>query len=399
MAWVCVRSKQHRFHGTDISLDVPHVPSVLFMTGNGGAGHRAAAVALRHCLLNQCPSSPTEQHPVRLLNAAEIIDEGLHGQLLPSGDDVYNYFMQYGWYYTAGLLGYVASWSIRQSGETIGSIFDEFFLHEQPVLVVSFVPFLNSLMRKSLLRTCPTCQLVTLVTDMSNSSAHTWIDPWDDTATNHTYVVGNSQLESQARELGYSDSSIWRTSGMVVHPCFYEKEPVSADSIQAGSPTIVVFFGGCAPMRAGNIAIQACKKHPDCSVVLVCGGNQALFEQMQGEVETIQKRCNVEGFIGATNIRKHFHDAICVLGKPGPGVVAEAAVCQVPVVIERDGVMPQEQSVVDWIESNGTGIIVDNLENLPPDLLPRLEGCQSAFSSHPQNRAVFEVADFLKTLL
>ena len=36
--------------------------------------------------------------------------------------------------------------------------------------------------------------------------------------------------------------------------------------------------------------------------------------------------------------------ATCVIGKPGPGVVAEAAVCGVPFVTERRAVMPQARS-------------------------------------------------------
>ena len=72
----------------------------------------------------------------------------------------------------------------------------------------------------------------------------------------------------------------------------------------------------------------------------------------------------VEGLVPAQRVREHLQVAAvvglvgwagwgltavafasqradCVIGKPGPGVVAEAAVCGVPFVTERRNVMPQ----------------------------------------------------------
>ncbi|CAJ1395874.1 unnamed protein product [Effrenium voratum] len=91
--------------------------------------------------------------------------------------------------------------------------------------------------------------------------------------------------------------------------------------------------------------------------------------------------------------------AICVLGKAGPGVCAEACACQVPLVVERHHVMPQEQAVLQWLQESCCGLVVDSLEQLPADLAEQAAACRQALTKLPPNDAVFEVADFLQQLM
>ena len=60
--------------------------------------------------------------------------------------------------------------------------------------------------------------------------------------------------------------------------------------------------------------------------------------------------------------------------------------------------MAQEQCVLDYLRSSGIGVLVPSLEALPPQ---QLDLCATArVNAHSvENRAVFEVADFLQATM
>ena len=160
----------------------------------------------------------------------------------------------------------------------------------------------------------------------------------------------------------------------------------------------VVFFGGYAPIRVESIVVHALRSHPRLNLVVLCGGNTELLRRLDAlnhprchdkllcahscpcslllpvhsphcalllhlpTFPTLQytrwyylpnfphrppalhlpstslpRSCSGEGFITAQQIRDHFCAADFVIGKPGPGVVAEALVCNLPFVTEVRG--------------------------------------------------------------
>ena len=107
-----------------------------------------------------------------------------------------------------------------------------------------------------------------------------------------------------------------------------------------------------------------------------------------------EARCTVEGFIPPRQIREHFRAADLIIGKPGPGVVAEALVCGLPYVAESSMPMSQEVCVLDYLRESGVGVLVPSLEALPPELLSRCEVARKK-AQLVDNQAIFELADFL----
>ena len=101
----------------------------------------------------------------------------------------------------------------------------------------------------------------------------------------------------------------------------------------------------------------------------------------------------VEGFLPPPTLIEYLKTASCVVGKPGPGVVSEAAVLGVPFVTEQtDETMEQERCVLEYIRALGIGLVVPRLEGpYPHDLLERLHDCRAALRE-VENRAVFEVS-------
>lgn len=111
-----------------------------------------------------------------------------------------------------------------------------------------------------------------------------------------------------------------------------------------------------------------------------------------------RRRCAVEGFIPPQRIRDIFATADFVLGKPGPGVVAEAIVCGLGYVTENRAPLAQEACVIDYLRSTGVGVLVSSLLDLPKNLLERCAVARDK-ARLIQNRAVFEVADHLQAII
>jgi len=379
-----------------------HPDDVLFLIGRGGGGHKASAIAIRDCLIQRQVSWSAN---IEFIDIGEVVEEAIHGccaKYCCSGDDIYNELMKRGYYLFAGWSGAVAKRTIGNNKKRIMRHLTELWADREPSLVISFVPFLNTLVRHSLLKACPGSQLVTVVTDMESSDAHPWLDPSDDTADIHTIVAGTTVLEEQARALGYS--KLLRTSGMVVHPAFYKQEeapPCTGDSETRFAQSALIFFGGFAPVRVEQIAMHVLTSLPNLHVVVVCGGNDGLARRLRRVVgmRSMADRCTVEGFIPAERLRQYMRSCDVVIGKPGPGVAAEAAVCRLPFVTERARVMPQERCVLEWLENCGIALVVDNLEKLPADVFQSLHACRKAFSKLESNTAVFEICAHLENML
>lgn len=405
-----------------------HSRTVLFLCGRGGGGHKAASIALRDCLERQGVSWA---HGIEILDAGSLFDLMTSGSSskLFDGDEWYNWFMKRGFYRIAGLCGYIATQAVRWRRRRLIAGFETMFRKRQPDVVVAFVPYFNVPTRTALLRTCPRRKLITVVTDMSNwAGGHLWIDPYDDDAINHIMVAGCPELVDQTRALGYPEDNILISSGMVVNPAFYEHysegstssaivDPIDdpenpfrrdgpalesiADARQrlgVERPLIMIFFGGFAPNRTAQICRKLLKSHPRCDQVILCGGNKQLETDLRRDLESLERPgplCLVEGLVAAGRVREHMRRASCVVGKPGPGVVAEANVCGVPFVTESSRVMPQERSVLRYIEKSGVGIVVKDFCKMPADLLERLQGCREPLKQN-RNRAVFEVARLVR---
>src|ERR1700747_2956 len=113
-------------------------------------------------------------------------------------------------------------------------------------MVVSFIPHFNRAMGESFRRAYPNRPFVTVLTDVADYPPHFWIE-----RQSQYFICGSDRAVAQARSMGHADDHIFKTSGMILHPRFYEPpiEDKVAEREKLGLrpdlPAAHVLFGGC----------------------------------------------------------------------------------------------------------------------------------------------------------
>jgi len=94
-----------------------------------------------------------------------------------------------------------------------------------------------------------------------------------------------------------------------------------------------------------------------------------------------------------------------LIGKPGPGSIAEAMISGLPVLVEcNSATLPQERYNTEWVSEKHVGVVIRSFKRdvvravrrfLEPGQLEAMK--RNVLSQH--NRAVFEIPEFLSGLL
>ena len=202
-------------------------------------------------------------------------------------------------------------------------------------------------------------------------------------------------MQEQASEFGYDEAHIIRTNGMVVHPAYYQRrEDVLRSGVvwpQNPLPTIVLFFGGYGPPRMRTIAERLLRQF-ELKLIILVGKNEQLLRSFESQPLWSSDRVLVAGFVPPETLIEYLSTAVCVIGKPGPGTVSEAAVLRVPFVTEQnESTLPQEVCVIKYMRRMGIGVVLDSLEGpYPVDLFEKLNRCRRTLRKY-RNEAVFDV--------
>src|SRR6516165_621061 len=86
-----------------------------------------------------------------------------------------------------------------------------------PDLVVSLVPNFNRALGESLRQALPGVPLVTVLTDLADYPPHFWIEAQD-----QYFICGSDKAVEQALGMGHAPAKVFRVSGMILNPLFYE---------------------------------------------------------------------------------------------------------------------------------------------------------------------------------
>jgi 1,2-diacylglycerol 3-beta-galactosyltransferase len=365
---------------------------------DAGGGHRSAANALK--LVSEQQARPWD---LRLMNLQEVLDEldifrkitGIRLQ------DIYNKALNKGWTLGSPQLLAAMHAVIRLYHPKQVRMLVDFWSKRPPSMVVSVVPNFNRAMWEALQQVDSKIPYVTILTDIADYPPHFWIE-----RQNQYFICGSGRAVQQAHDLGHRDNRIFKTSGMILHPRYYQPIVVNrqAELVKLGlnpnKTTGLVMFGGQGSTVMLEIADRLDRSGLDLQLILICGKNASLAEKLRSRKRQIPMF--VEGFTSEVPYYMHLSDFF--IGKPGPGSISEALAMHLPVIVERNAwTLPQERYNCDWIRARGVGMVAPNFRNVDRVAAELLEPATfERFRSHArsvENRAVFEIPDILEKIM
>jgi hypothetical protein len=365
---------------------------------HAGGGHQSAADALKATLSSQ-------QNPwdVTLLDIQDLLDPldlirrstGLRIQ------DTYNLILRKGWTRFARQLLIVLQTTIRVYHSPIVKLLRTYWADHPSDLVLSVIPHFNREIAESLRGKSPEKALrpfVTLITDLADYPPRFWIE-----RESEYIIAGTERARQQALSMGLADDHIFRTSGMILKPKFYEK--ISVDRIaerkklglEPDCPTGIVLFGGHGSQVMLDITKRLDQAGTGVQLILICGHNQKLAAELKNLKTT--KPVAVVGF--AQNVEYYMALSDFFIGKPGPGSISEALQFHLPVIVECNSrTLPQERYNAEWVTEKGYGIVVPSFKQIAPAVQRLLD--RATFDEFRRktgeysNRALFEVPAILE---
>jgi hypothetical protein len=373
------------------------VTKVDFLYFDAGGGHRAAATALKAVIDEQNRPPDDDEWDVRLVNLQEILGPldvfrkvtGLELQ------EIYNQMLARGWTLGSAQGLKFMHGVIRLYHRPAVRMLEKYWASARPDLVVSLVPNFNRALFESVQSTLPEVPYVTILTDIADYPPHFWMEKQE-----QFLICGSDKAVAQARALGYAEDRIFRASGMILRPTFYQ--PVTVDraaerrriGLDPDRPTGLVLFGG----QGSKAMLEIAERLADVQLILICGKNAGLADRLRALPAKAPRY--VEGF--TSEIPRYMSLADFFIGKPGPGSISEAVAMGLPVIVERNiWTLPQERYNADWVLERNAGLVLPNFRGIGgavEELLRDLPRYRAAVKQI-HNRAVFEIPDMLKKIL
>jgi len=367
---------------------------------DAGGGHRNAAVALKAVCEQQ--QRPWDINLVQFQELTDHLDvlRRLTGIRI---QEQYNILLRKGWTWGSEYLLRVLQLTIRVFHRPMVNLLANYWRAHPADLLISVIPHFNREIAESWTSVYPGRPFVTIITDMADFPPHFWIEP----IAEQIVVAGSDRAVQQARNFGKTAQNLFQASGMILRPEFYAELKESSDAIrqQLGLdlrlPTAIVLFGGYGSNAIYDIAEQVDSARLPLQMILICGKNEKLAARLRSRRWSIP--VHVVGFTREVN--RLMRAADFLIGKPGPGSIAEAMISGLPVLVEcNSGTLPQERYNTEWVTEKRVGLVISHFKAevvgavrafLEPAKLEEMKLSVAALN----NRAVFEIPEFLSGLL
>jgi hypothetical protein len=366
---------------------------------DAGGGHRNGAVALQTVSTQQ--QRDWEINLVQfqeLTNKLDVLRRVTGIQI----QEQYNVLLRNGWTLGATQVLRVLQATIRLFHKPLVKLLTEYFRSYPADLLVSVIPHFDRQISEAWTAVYPDRPFVTLITDLADYPPRFWIEPVE-----AQYVIcGTEKAVQQARTMGKAESHIFATSGMILRPDFYEPEQVDPVALRkelglkSDLPTGILLFGGFGSSVMYEIAERLEAAKSPVQLIVICGKNEKLKEKF------LAKKWNtplhVLGF--TKDVHKLMLAADFLIGKPGPGSIAEAMVRRLPVIVECNAwSLPQERYNTEWVREKRVGIVLRNFRGIVQGVNQLLEPATLAeFRRNVaalDNRAIFEIPEIIAKLL
>jgi Glycosyltransferase family 28 C-terminal domain len=377
----------------------PTMKKIHVVFHDAGGGHRNAAVALQTIAAQQ-----QRRWQVELVQFQELTDRfdvlrrltGIRIQ------EQYNVLLQNGWTLGSVYLLRLLQATIRVFHYPLVRLLENYWREKPADLLVSVIPHFNREICESWNKVYPGRPFVTLITDLADFPPRFWIEPLEE-----QYVIaGTERAADQARALGHDDAHIFHTSGMILRPEFYvpdNSDPIALRKelgLRSDLTTAIVLFGGHGSKVMYDIAQRLHAAPLPLQLILICGRNEELAAKFKAQPWRMPVK--VIGF--TKEIHRLMRAADFLIGKPGPGSIAEAMVRKLPVLIECNSwTLPQERYNAEWVAEKRVGIVLDKFREVVSGVQRMLDPATlSEFRKNVaalENRAIFEIPEILDKLL
>jgi hypothetical protein len=373
---------------------------IYFVTFDAGGGHRTVVEALTAVILQRYPSWKVHNFNISKL-IFDPIDPfyqltGLQGEGFFYNDLI----ISRGWTWLYPLTMFLARLRIWGLYSYARKRLQNYWIEQQPDLVVSTIPLYNKLLWESLKSVKPETPFVTQLTDLEDTPPHHYIEPLD-----QFVICPSTEAVQQAKSIGIANENIFQTSGLSVLLKFYDSVPanVPAERQRIGlNPdrlTGLVFFGSQGSKVMLTIANRLKELHQKLQLIFLCGHNEKVVKLLRDTSEHLVQ--HVEGFTRDVPYYMGLSDFF--IGKPGSGSVSEAIAMHLPVIVECNNyTVAHEKANVNWIRQHQLGVVLENfrhvdkavLEMLDPKIFNKLRSNTAAL----KNRAVFEIPEILQKI-
>src|ERR1700732_1864755 len=378
---------------------MPDMKKIHVVFHDGGGGHRNAAFALKAIAEQQ-----RRPWDVELIQFQELTDKldilrkltGIRIQ------EQYNVLLQNGWTLGSVYLLRLLQATIRIFHGPLVRLLEEFWRKKPADLLVSVIPHFNRELCESWNQVYPGRPFVTLITDLADFPPRFVIEPLKE-----QYVIaGTERAAEQARVLGHDDAHIFRTSGMILRPDFYvpdNSDPIALRKelgLRPDLTTAIVLFGGHGSKVMYDITRHLDTAQLPVQLILICGRNEELAAKFNAQ----QWSMPIKGIGFTKEIHKLMRAADFLIGKPGPGSIAEGMGRKLPALIECNSwTLPQERYNAEWVAEKRVGIVLHSFREvvsgvqrmLDPATLAELRKNVGSLN----NRVIFEIPEILDKLL
>jgi glycosyl transferase family 28/monogalactosyldiacylglycerol (MGDG) synthase len=372
---------------------------ILIVYHDAGGGHLNAAVALQTVIAEQPRDWQVEL--VQFQDVADKLDvlRKLTGIRI---QQQYNILLQNGWTLGSTYLLRVLQTTIRLYHKPLVKNLQKIWRDKPADLLVSVIPHFNRQICESWTSVNPERPFVTIITDLADFPPRFWIEPIQE----QYLVAGTEKAAEQALTMGHDDEHIFRTSGMIVRPDFYAVDNSDPQELrrQMGlrndRTTAMVLFGGHGSKVMLDIGERLDAEELPLQLILICGRNEALAAKLRAR--SWKMPVHVVGF--TKEVHRLMRAADFLIGKPGPGSIAEAMIRKLPVLIECNAwTLPQERYNAEWVKEKNVGTVLKSFKDVVSGVKQMLEPARLAELrinvAAQNNRAIFEIPEIFAKLL
>jgi 1,2-diacylglycerol 3-beta-galactosyltransferase len=230
--------------------------------------------------------------------------------------------------------------------------------HYEPDLVISVHPLLQDVPLRVLRRMGRAIPVITVVTDLG-----TFHPTWFNEGVTLCFVP-TAEAYRQALRRGLSPHQL-RQYGLPIRPEFGQAPRPKDDARRALSlipdlPNVLLIGGGEGMGPVHKIARAVAAKlatggRPAAQLAVICGRNERLRRKLLEEPWPVPTA--IQGYVD--NMWDWMTASDCIITKAGPGTIAEALACGLPIVLSGY-LMGQEEGNVSHVLENGVGAYSDN---------------------------------------